>query len=323
MQHENPAEAPPTEASLNEGRVERPKPASGILLVDKPLGVTSHDVVRIVRRTAGTRKVGHAGTLDPLATGLMLIGIESSTRLLTYLVGLDKEYTATIRLGRSTTTDDAEGESTGGADASGLDPDDVDAAIGGLTGLIRQRPSDYSAIKVQGRRAYDLARQGEKVELAEREVTVATFEVLDRRVDGEHLDLDVRVEVSSGTYVRALARDLGTTLGVGGHLTALRRTRVGPFGLDAAAPPDESLLEGMRTPASVAAALFPTVQLDAEQLTELVHGRRPSLVAPEHELAVSEIVAALTPDERLAGLVALRRGVARVLVNFPTAEVLS
>nr|WP_255447312.1 tRNA pseudouridine(55) synthase TruB [Schumannella soli] len=294
-----------------------------MLLVDKPLGITSHDVVRVVRRTAGTRKVGHAGTLDPLATGLMLLGVESSTRLLTYLVGLDKEYTATIRLGRSTTTDDAEGESTGGADASKLDAAAVDAAIAALTGVIRQRPSDYSAIKVQGRRAYDLARQGEKVELAEREVTVATFEVVGRRVEGEHLDLDVRVEVSSGTYVRALARDLGSALRVGGHLTALRRTRVGPFGLDEAAAPDERVLEGMRTPAEVATSLFPSVRLDHEQLTELVHGRRPALVAADDDLADTEIVAALTPDDRLAGLVALRRGVARVLINFPTAEVLA
>ncbi|TPW70735.1 tRNA pseudouridine(55) synthase TruB [Schumannella sp. 10F1B-5-1] len=296
---------------------------SGILVVDKPLGVTSHDVVRVVRRTAGTRKVGHAGTLDPLATGLMMLGVESSTRLLTYLVGLDKEYLATIRLGHGTTTDDAEGESTGGADASALTEAEVGAAIAPLTGDIRQRPSDYSAIKVDGRRAYALARQGEQVELKERAVTVSTFEVLERRVEGAHLDLDVRVEVSSGTYVRALARDLGSALSVGGHLTALRRTRVGPFGLADAAPPDERVLDGMRTPASVASELFPAVTLDPAQLAELVHGRRPALVGPDHELAEADTVAALTPDGRLAGLVSLRRGVARVLINFPTAEVLA
>ena len=303
-------------------------PPSGVVLVDKPLGITSHDVVSLVRRSAGTRKVGHAGTLDPLATGLLLLGIESSTRLLTYLVGLDKEYVATIRLGESTTTDDAEGETIDHVDASGVTPDALSAAIERLTGDIQQVPSTVSAIKVDGKRAYALARAGEIVELKSRAVTVSAFEVLaERRVahgSGKvWVDLDVRVEVSTGTYVRALARDLGADLGVGGHLTALRRTRVGPFGIADSVPPDEHVLDGLRTPVAVATTLFPHVRLTHEQLTELVHGRRVAVAAVGHPLADQPIVAAITPDNRLSGLVETKAGVARVLVNFPTAEVVT
>lgn len=305
---------------------QRPPAPSGIVLVDKPLGITSHDVVSLVRRTAGTRKVGHAGTLDPLATGLLLLGLESSTRLLTYLVGLDKEYTATIRLGESTTTDDAEGETIDHVDASGIGEAELLAAVAALTGELEQVPSTVSAIKVNGRRAYALARAGEDVQLAARPVTVSTFEVLavrrERHGDGkEWRDLDVRVEVSTGTYVRALARDLGRALGVGGHLTSLRRTRVGPFAVSSAVAPDDRVLDGLRSPASVATALFPEVRLDAPQLGELVHGRTVALVAADDRLAEADVVAATTPDARLAGLVRLRGGVARVLVNFPTGEV--
>src|SRR5690606_15133218 len=183
-------------------------PRSGILLVDKPQGITSHDAVARTRRLAGTRKVGHAGTLDPMATGLLVLGIGSSTRLLTFLVGLDKEYTATIRLGESTSTDDAEGETVSQTDASALDPALVTAGIGELTGAIQQVPSSVSAIKVNGRRAYALARAGEDVDLKARSVTISAFELLaPPRVDGGFLDLDVRVVCSTGTYIRALARD--------------------------------------------------------------------------------------------------------------------
>jgi tRNA pseudouridine55 synthase len=296
---------------------------SGILLVDKPQGVTSHDVVARTRRLLGTRKVGHAGTLDPMATGLLLLGVDSATRLLTYLVGLDKEYTATIRLGVATDTDDAEGEVVATRDASGVTDAAITAGIGELTGAIEQVPSTFSAIKVDGRRAYDRARSGEQVQLSARPVTIHAFELLASRRDGDAVDLDVRVACSSGTYIRALARDLGTGLGVGGHLTALRRTRVGPFAVADAVPlPDprehpEAVAPELLEPADVAAQLFPVVHLDADQTRDLAHGKRVELDEPDTDLA-----AALTPDGRLAALIELRRGRARVLLGVRTSEVL-
>lgn len=302
---------------------------SGLLLVDKPQGVTSHDVVARARRLLGTRKVGHAGTLDPMATGLLLLGVDSSTRLLTYLVGLDKEYTATIRLGVSTDTDDAEGETVSTADASHIADDAIVQGIAALTGPIEQIPSTFSAIKVDGRRAYDLARSGEEVTLVGRPVTIHAFELLAVRRGGATIDLDVRVECSSGTYIRALARDLGAALGVGGHLTALRRTRVGPFSVaDGAVLPDPrsqpdaaAAFDGparLQAPAAVAAQLFPVVPLTADQTIAIAHGKRVELHHPDVDLA-----AALTPDGRLAALMEVRRGRARVLLGLPTSEVLS
>jgi tRNA pseudouridine55 synthase len=296
---------------------------SGILLVDKPQGVTSHDVVARARRLLGTRKVGHAGTLDPMATGLLLLGVDSATRLLTYLVGLDKEYLATIRLGVATDTDDAEGEVVATTDASRVSDAAVAAGILARNGAIEQVPSTFSAIKVDGRRAYDRARAGEAVELAARNVTIHDFELLASRREGAVVDLDVRVACSSGTYVRALARDLGAGLGVGGHLTALRRTRVGPFGVaDAVQLPDPREHPDAATPAlldaaDVAAQLFPVVRLDADQTRDLAHGKRVELAEPDVDLA-----AALTPEGRLAALIELRRGRARVLLGLPTSEVL-
>lgn len=296
---------------------------SGLLLVDKPQGVTSHDVVARARRLLGTRKVGHAGTLDPMATGLLLLGVDSATRLLTYLVGLDKEYTATIRLGVATDTDDAEGEVVDTRDASGVTDAAISAGIGELTGAIEQVPSTYSAIKIDGRRAYDRARSGEQVELTARPVTIHEFELLASRRAGDLVDLDVRVACSSGTYIRALARDLGAGLGVGGHLTALRRTRVGPFAVaDAVQLPDprehpDAVAPGLLEPAAVAAQLFPVAHLDADQTRDLAHGKRVELDEPDADLA-----AALTPDGRLAALIELRRGRARVLLGVPTSEVL-
>lgn len=295
---------------------------SGILLVDKPQGVTSHDVVARARRLLGTRKVGHAGTLDPMATGLLVLGVESSTRLLTYLVGLDKEYTATIRLGIATDTDDAEGTTTWGSDASALTDAAIAAAVGRLTGPIEQVPSTFSAIKVDGRRAYDRARAGEDVALAARPVTIHEFEVLAIRRGGEIVDLDVRVACSSGTYIRSLARDLGADLGVGGHLTVLRRTQVGPFAVADAVPLPDPRVEpaaaapALLEPADVAARLFPVVRLDASQTRDLAHGKRVEVDAPDAELA-----AALTPDGRLAALIELRARRARVLLGLPTSEV--
>lgn len=315
---------------------------SGILLVDKPAGITSHDAVSRTRKRAGTKKVGHAGTLDPMATGLLVLGINSSTRLLTYVVGLDKEYLATIRLGASTVTDDREGDRLEQASTDDIDaitPEAIVAEIAKLTGDIEQVPSTVSAIKVDGKRAYALVRAGETVELRSRAVTVSAFELLaTRRVAGEtatettamdttatdsaanptYLDLDVRVVCSSGTYIRALARDLGAALGVGGHLTALRRTRIGPFRVeDAADLATMVVADQLLAPADVASALFPTIALDAQQVVDLTHGKRIRFA----DAADAAPVAALAPDGRLVGLLTINSGVGKPLVNFPTDEV--
>jgi tRNA pseudouridine55 synthase len=204
---------------------------SGLVIVDKPGGMTSHDVVARIRRLAGTRRVGHAGTLDPMATGVLVVGVEKATRLLGHLSLTHKEYVATIRLGQSTTTDDAEGEPAGGAPASGVSAGQLQAEVAKLTGQILQVPPGVSAIKIDGQRAYKLTRAGAAPELAARPVTVYEFAVTDIRKTGDWLDLDATIRCSSGTYIRALARDLGAALGTGGHLTALRRTAVGPYDL--------------------------------------------------------------------------------------------
>lgn len=209
-----------------------PLAASGIVVVDKPEGMTSHDVVARLRKIFGTRKVGHAGTLDPMATGVLVAGIERGTKLLAHLVAEDKVYETTIRLGTATTTDDAAGEVISTADASGITDEDIAAAIEHLTGDIMQVPATVSAIKIDGKRAHELARAGEQVEIPARPVTVHSFEHTVRR--GAHVDINARVHCSSGTYIRALARDLGEKLQVGGHLIALRRLRVGPFSIDEA-----------------------------------------------------------------------------------------
>jgi len=289
-------------------------PTSGILLVDKPPSITSHDVVSRTRKFVGTRKVGHAGTLDPMATGLLVLGVNNSTRLLTFVVGLDKRYTATIRLGAATNTDDAEGELGPRADAATLaaaSDDAIAAGVAALTGRILQRPSSVSAIKVDGKRAYTLVREGEDVVLQERPVTVSSFEVLEVR-RGEWLDVDVAVECSSGTYIRALARDLGESLGTGGHLTALRRTRIGPFDVADAVALDESLADHLIRPAAAARALFATIELDAAQADDLAHGKRIAVADPGAVPA-----AAIGPDDRLVGLVEVIEGRAHVLANFP------
>ena len=301
---------------------------SGLLLVDKPKGVTSHDVVARARRLLGTRKVGHAGTLDPMATGLLLLGADSSTRLLSYLVGLDKEYTATIRLGVATDTDDAEGETVATHDATGVTDAAIASGIAALTGEIEQVPSTFSAIKVNGRRAYDLARSGEEVTLVGRAVTIHAFELLATHRGDAVIDLEVRVECSSGTYIRALARDLGAALGVGGHLTALRRTRVGPFEVaDAVELPDPrnapeaaaafDASARLLDPAHVAGRLFPTITLDEAQTRDVAHGKRLELDVPDVATA-----AAVTPAGRLAALISVKRGTSRVLLGLPTHEVL-
>ena len=245
----------------------------GILLVDKPKGVTSHDVVAMVRRQLGTKKVGHAGTLDPMATGLMVVGIDSGTKLLSHLFGLDKQYLATIRLGQATSTDDAEGEVLSEADASKITKEQLQLEIEKLTGEIEQVPSSVSAIKVDGRRAYDIVRSGESVELTSRRVKIYRFQLISEitRVD-KFLEFDVLVDCSSGTYIRALARDMGQALGVGGHLRELRRTMVGEFRIDDATKPDE--LRKPMTLLEVATMLFPVVELSDAQAQDIIHGKR-------------------------------------------------
>ncbi|HEY0186766.1 MAG TPA: tRNA pseudouridine(55) synthase TruB [Cellulomonas sp.] len=292
-------------------RPRRPTAPDGLLVVDKPGGWTSHDVVARVRHLAGTRKVGHAGTLDPMATGVLVLGIGRATRLLTYVVGADKEYTATIRLGVTTGTDDAEGEVTARAPADAVPRTALDAGVAALTGPIRQVPSAVSAIKVDGQRAYARVRAGEQVELAARPVTIARFDVHAVRAvpdaDGSGvtaLDVDVTVVCSSGTYVRALARDLGAGLGVGGHLTALRRTRVGGYPLAEARslteldawPADVPL--GTMPLAEAARATFPVRELTDEEARALSYGQR--IVAGGQGAGVT--VAAIGPDGTLVAL---------------------
>lgn len=250
----------------------------GIVVVDKPPGMTSHDVVGRCRRIFSTRRVGHAGTLDPMATGVLVIGVERATKILGLLTATAKSYAATIRLGQSTSTDDADGELVHSVSARHLTGDAIESAVAGLRGDIEQVPSTVSAIKVDGKRAYRLAREGQTVELKARPVRVDRFEVRDIRPGpGGHdvVDLDVEVDCSSGTYIRALARDLGDALGVGGHLTALRRTSVGRFGLDQAYPLDE-LAERPRLSYSLDEAcllIFPRRDLSAAEAEATRNGR--------------------------------------------------
>ena len=245
----------------------------GLVVVDKPSGLTSHDVVVRVRRLAGTRRVGHAGTLDPMATGVLVLGVERATRLLGHLALTEKAYDARVRLGASTVSDDAEGKVVSTTDASALPDTAIAAEVAALTGEILQVPSRVSALKVEGRRAHERVRDGEAVELAARPVTVHRFEVVTLHRDGPYVDLDVEVDCSSGTYVRALARDLGAALGVGGHLTALRRTRVGPYDLAAAHTLDELADQLTVLPlGDAAAAAFPRHEVDEETARRLRHG---------------------------------------------------
>ena len=288
-------------------------PASGLVIVDKPGGMTSHDVVARVRRLAGTRRVGHAGTLDPMATGVLVVGVEKATRLLGYLTLTEKEYAATIRLGQSTSTDDAEGEITGTATCGGTSAEDLAEAVTGLTGEIQQVPPAVSAIKVDGQRAYKLTRAGAAPELKPRPVTVYEFTVTEVRRHEDLLDVDATVRCSSGTYIRALARDLGAALGTGGHLTRLRRTRVGPYGAEMSRTLDE-LAERFEllALAQAAAACFPNRNLTAGEARRLAHGGRLAAADPPG----AGPTAAFAPDGTLVALVVDESGQARPLVVF-------
>lgn len=248
----------------------------GLIVVDKPAGMTSHDVVARLRKLAKTRRVGHGGTLDPMATGVLVIGVGRGTRLLTYVIGSAKCYTATIRLGQTTVTDDAEGEVTSTVPAGAVTDEAIHAGLAALTGEIDQVPSAVSAIKIDGRRAYRMVREGERVELAARRVTISRLDVLAvRREHRDVVDVDIDVACSSGTYIRAIARDLGAALGVGGHLTALRRAAVGGFTL-AEALTLEELAERddpVTLPlADAARRCFPHREADADQARVLSHG---------------------------------------------------
>ncbi|MFE7959637.1 tRNA pseudouridine(55) synthase TruB [Streptomyces sp. NPDC057413] len=297
----------------------KPTPPDGLVIVDKPSGFTSHDVVAKMRGIARTRRIGHAGTLDPMATGVLVLGVEKATKLLGHLALTEKEYLGTIRLGQTTLTDDAEGEITSATDASQVTRDAVEAGIAKLTGEIMQVPSKVSAIKIDGVRSYKRAREGEEFDIPARPVTVSSFTVYDVREavaeDGTPvLDLIVSVVCSSGTYIRALARDLGADLGVGGHLTALRRTRVGPYKLDAAKTLDELQKELTVMPiADAAGAAFRRWDVDARRARLLTNGVR--LEMPE-EYADAGPVAVFGPENRLLALVESHRGKAKSLAVF-------
>jgi len=289
-----------------------PPPRGGIVVVDKPGGLTSHDVVARVRRFAGTRRVGHAGTLDPMATGVLVVGVGRATRLLGHLSLHDKRYLATARLGQVTSTDDAEGAIVESHSCAGITPEDVKSAALPFVGVLEQRPPAVSAIKVEGKRAYALVRAGAEVVLASRKVTVTEFEVLGVSHVGEYVDVDLDVTCSSGTYIRALARDLGAALGVGGHLTALRRTRVGGFDIEAARTLDQLEESFAITPLDeAAAAAFPRRDLDENQAVVLSHGGKLSA----SDLG-DEPVAAFGPDGVFIALLEDRANLARPIAVF-------
>ncbi len=288
----------------------------GFLVVDKAPGMTSHDVVAIGRRALNTRKVGHAGTLDPMATGILVLGFNNGTRLLQYITDGDKSYTATIVLGASTTTDDHEGEVTSTTDASAVNEEEIRRILGSMIGEIMQRPTNVSAIKVDGKRAYDRARSGEEFELPARKVTISQLDILDIRHKDATTLVDIAVTCSAGTYIRAIARDLGAELKVGGHLNVLRRTRVAGFTLDQSV--DIAQLKGGNFStldlADVARATFTVRELNDDEVKELSFGR--PLVAN----AGDEIFAALSPDNRLIALLKNSLDKAKPVAVFAAAN---
>jgi tRNA pseudouridine55 synthase len=270
----------------------------GLVVIDKPAGMTSHDVVARCRRIFSTRKVGHAGTLDPMATGVLVVGVDRATKILGLLSAASKSYAATIRLGQTTSTEDAEGELLCSVSAEHLTNEEIEAAVDGLRGDIEQVPSSVSAVKVGGRRAYRLVREGQTVELQPRPVRIDRFDVLAARPHDRLVDLDVEVDCSSGTYIRALARDVGGALGVGGHLTSLRRTSVGRFALGQAYALDD-LAQRPRLSYSLDEAcllVFPRRDLSAEEAEATSNGRSLS------PAGIDGIYAACDPDGRVMAL---------------------
>ncbi|HUO39059.1 MAG TPA: tRNA pseudouridine(55) synthase TruB [Mycobacterium sp.] len=282
---------------------------SGLVVVDKPMGITSHDAVARCRRIFGTRKVGHAGTLDPMATGVLVIGIERATKILGLLTTTAKSYQATIRLGQATTTDDADGEIVKTSPTDAVTDDQIASAIAALTGEIRQTPSAVSAVKIGGTRAYRLVRAGRAVDIPARAVRVDRFDVraIRRNHNDKTVDVDVEVDCSSGTYVRALARDVGGALGVGGHLTELRRTRVGAFTQDGARTLD-ALEDHPRLTYSLDQAClmtFPRRDITAEEALAASHGR------PLQAAGIRGVYVATAPDGRVVALLRDRDNTAR------------
>jgi len=288
----------------------------GFLVVDKAPAMTSHDVVAVARKALGTRKVGHAGTLDPMATGVLVLGFGNGTRLLQYITDGDKSYTATIVLGAATVTDDHEGEVISETDASSITDDQIRNGLSKMVGEIQQRPSSVSAVKVDGERAYDRVRAGEVFELAARTITISALEILEIRHLGARIEIDIEVTCSAGTFIRAIARDLGTDLDVGGHLCALRRTRVAGFAISQAIT-FQDLKSQSFTPlalADVARATFSVRELGLDEVLELSFGRPLLLNSSD------DVFAALSPDNRLIALLKNESGKAKPIAVFAAAN---
>ena len=288
----------------------------GFLVVDKAAGMTSHDVVAIGRRALNTRKVGHAGTLDPMATGVLVLGFNNGTRLLQYITDGEKSYSATIVLGVSTTTDDHEGEVIATTDAGAVDEADIKRVLGAMVGEIMQRPTNVSAIKVDGKKAYDRARSGEEFELPARKVTISQLDITAIRHNSATTEVDIEVTCSAGTYIRAIARDLGADLKVGGHLNVLRRSRVAGFTLDGATNIGQLKSGDFKSLdlADVARATFPVRELELDEVNELSFGRP---LAPN---AGEEIFAALSPNNRLIALLKNSADKAKPVAVFAAAN---
>ena len=290
--------------------------SDGFLVVDKAGGMTSHDVVAVGRKALNTRKVGHAGTLDPMATGILVLGFGNGTRLLQYITDGDKSYVATIVLGASTVTDDSEGEILESTDASNVEDSDIKRILATMVGTIAQRPSSVSAVKVGGERAYDRVRAGETFELAAREVTISQLDVLDIRHLQTTTEVDIEVTCSAGTFIRAIARDLGAELKVGGHLSALRRTRVAGFTLESAVSFED--LKAQRFTAlglaDVARTTFVVRELTLEEVHELSFGR------PLTENGHTQIAAGMSPDNRLIALLKDEGAKAKPIAVFAAAN---
>ena len=290
--------------------------SDGFLVVDKAPAMTSHDVVAVARKSLGTRKVGHAGTLDPMATGVLVLGFGNGTRLLQYITDGDKSYTATIVLGATTVTDDHEGEMLSQTDASGINDDEIRKGLSKMVGEIAQRPSSVSAVKVDGERAYDRVRAGEVFELAARTITISSLEILEIRHLGARVEVDINVTCSAGTFIRAIARDLGQDLKVGGHLCALRRTRVAGFEISQAITFDD-LKSVSFTPlnlSDVARATFSVRELALDEVLELSFGRALT------SNSTDEIFAALSPDNRLIALLKNDSDKAKPIAVFAAAN---
>ncbi len=288
----------------------------GFLVVDKQPEMTSHDVVAIARRALGTRKVGHAGTLDPMATGVLVLGINNGTRLLQYISDGDKSYQATVVLGASTITDDVQGEVISVADTSNITNAQIEMEFSKLRGTIMQRPSSVSAVKIDGQRAYARVRSGQEVILPQREVTISQLDILAIRKFENGIEIDIQVTCSSGTFIRAVARDVGMGLGVGGHLNSLRRSRVARFSLDMAVT-IEQLKNGDFTIldlAEVARVIFPVRQIGLDEKMELSFGR------PLESNLNDQIFAGITGANELVALLQNLNGQAKPLIVFTPAN---